>query len=1194
MSNLADSLYKVISNEANNQLSQYQADKTISGEIFSIVDAAKGEYKVRYQDGVWSAFSQGKTKYKIGDNVLVKIPLGDFSKTKYIEGYTYNSDIDTGNDASQIEESFSPDWSVIYEKNWTGEMGLIAYDGTEHKSEIVLFAADGETSDTVFQQYANRGTEFRISAEFMTTFIDAKTTGNYGLRLTFAMSKENSPEVTYTLDTTVFNGDPYRNSYWAPQTILLTVPKRYLTGLRKIVFFQEGFTDYDPQGNSTQPNIYCRNFKAEWIDIKDLTDASYYLTVATPQGMVFTDNYSSLTLQVKLMSGNESLMSKSSCSCFWYAEDPGILISDEDYEKVAGVGWRRIYKDQFDTITVSRSDCPAVTTNFKVVVIYNEDKILSKEISLINLKSQYDLYLDLINDTQLSIKDRKKDNITVTGQWYIELPDTTRAVISETRSTIIDLSKYLSYPWIKVYCKVYDGSAIVGVLNWTNYRSNEDEDLPNFVLQYEGDDVFHYDANGDIYDMSEYDDIEHILKCNIVSAQTESLTFTMKWLDSDKRPITTAQEPQDSMLRAIWVDNSDNSLHFKVRTRFYNTLTNNSVYVRLTSLDGSYVDYEKEITFLKDGDQGTNGTSYVCLIRPIVSIDNENKKLDKVAFKYKDGDWVNEQIPVKAFIYANGELINNNSNYTINYIWESKNIEIATAGAGIQHKINLKPTSYNTKCRYAAGTVRTNTGSIKYSPEKQTGFFIKVQADIKCDNQEKTSVYAYYPLDVIVGNIDLAKVEYIAPSYIKYSSSGVNPQYGNGQLSFAYNGTQGTIGSLSSKLNIWNNYLYPASHWIGDQFSVRMLKMNVKDSSTDYLLHSIFMYLNPYGNEAINSWDGTSISLADNKGIILAPQIGAGTKNDENEFSGVVMGKDSTQDKTGLYGYENGINTFALMEDGKAIFGTKKQITIDGENAQITGKNSGADNGQYMTINLVNLGNGTYAIQIGDKFLVDYEGNLTCTNAAVSGTVNASSGSFTGEINANSGKIGDCTIKNGKLEIKNANITDTIVAGAINLDTATITGTLNAENIDVANIKIKRANIDEKLTANEIDVDNLTVANAVNVTGTINANQINAGTLSADRINAGTLSWDKLIGFAPDTKLSDSNNYLKSLHVTNLYGAIGYLQTLQLVTSGTSGLEESGVLLKPNGIYSKTEDGGTSFLASWTDITSTTKTAIFG
>ena len=46
------------------EMSQYKADKTIEGVIFSVVNVVTGEYKVRYQDSVWSAFSQGKTKYK--------------------------------------------------------------------------------------------------------------------------------------------------------------------------------------------------------------------------------------------------------------------------------------------------------------------------------------------------------------------------------------------------------------------------------------------------------------------------------------------------------------------------------------------------------------------------------------------------------------------------------------------------------------------------------------------------------------------------------------------------------------------------------------------------------------------------------------------------------------------------------------------------------------------------------------------------------------------------------------------------------------------------------------------------------------------------------------------------------------------------------------------------------------------------
>ena len=1158
MSNLADNLYKVISDEANNQLSQYQADKTISGEIFSIVDAAKGEYKVRYQDGVWSAFSQGKTKYKIGDNVLVKIPLGDFSKTKYIEGYTYNSDIDTGNNASQIEESFSPDWSVIYEKDWSGEMGLIAYDGAEHKSEIVLFAADGETSDTVFQQYANRGTEFRISAEFMTTFIDAKTTGNYGLRLTFATSKEDSPEVTYTLDTTVFNGDPYRNSYWAPQTILLTVPKRYLTGLRKIVFFQEGFADYDPQGNSTQPNIYCRNFKAEWIDVKDLTDASYYLTVATPQGMVFTDNYPSLTLQAKLMSGSESLMSKSSCSCFWYAEDPGILIGSEGYEKVAGVGWRRVYKDQFDTITVSRSDCPAASTNFKVVVIYNEDKILSKEISLINLISQYDLYLDLTSDTILEVKDKKNDNVTVSGLWYIELPDTTRVATGDTKSSSLDLTPYLAYPWIKVYCNVYDGSTKVGVLNWTNYRSGEeDEDLPNFILQYTGDDVFHYDANGDIYDVSEYDDIEHILKCNIATSQADSLTFTMRWLDSNKQLITTEQELENSMMRSIWVDASDNSLHFKVRTKFYDTMVNNSVYVRLTALDGTYADYEKEISFLKDGDQGTNGTTYLCLIRPI-DLNSEVKRTDKVALRYVDGTWGTEQLAFKAFVYCNGDLIEQRSDkadFNISYTWQSRNTEIVTAGQGIYHKINIKPMENGGTDRYSNGGHYTRkTGTEVHTPEELGGFYVKVQVDIRYKTEDRVSVYAYYPIDVCIGELDLAAVTCQAPQYIKYSSSGVNPQYDSLPLAFKVGDEEGKVESLSSMLGIWEKYLMPASHYTGENNSAGLLKMYLENNETDYLLHSVFMYLNPYGNEAINSWDGTSITLDKDAGMILAPQIGAGSKNTLNQFSGVVMGKDSTQDKTGLYGYKDGVNTFALREDGKATFGTKGQITIDGENAQITGKNSGADNGQYMTINLVNIGNGTYAIQIGDgdKFHVDYDGNLTCKDANVAGTITATSGN-----------IGGCSIDGGVLKISEANIFNKLTANVI----------------DGSTLTVKSATIADSVSADWV------------YAGAVNADNITAGTLNADRINAGTLSWSKLDGLAPASKLSSSTAPLTELNVSNLTtNSIGCGTTIRIGGPGSS-VTIGGSTIELNA-------GGESVKGNWNDIingaTSTTKTAVFG
>ena len=645
----------------------------------------------------------------------------------------------------------------------------------------------------------------------------------------------------------------------------------------------------------------------------------------------------------------------------------------------------------------------------------------------------------------------------------------------------------------------------------------------------------------------------------------------MRWLDSDKKPITTEQDFKDSMMRSVWVDAGDNSLHFKVRTKFYEMLNNNTVYVRLTALDGTYVDYEKEISFLKDGDQGTNGTTYLCLIRPI-NLNSEVKRTDKVALRYADGAWGTDQIAFKAFVYCNGELIEqraDKTDFNISYTWQSRNVEIVTAGQGIYHKVNIKPMENGGTDRYFNGGQHTRPGDTALTPEEMGGFYIKVQVDVRYKTESKTSVYAYYPIDVCVGALDLAKVSYAAPQYIKYSSSGVNPQYDSEPLAFSYDGVDGKVESLSGFLGIWNNYLTPASHYTGENNSVGLLKMSMENNEVDYLLHSVFMYLNPYGNEAINSWDGTTVEINDDGGTILAPQIGAGTKNTSNQFSGVVMGKDPTQNKTGLYGYKDGINTFALTEDGKASFGTKGQITIDGENAQITGKNSGADDGQYMTINLVNRGDGTYAIQIGDKFLVDYKGNLVCTNANVAGTITATAGT-----------IGGCIIDADKgLQVDNAHITS-----------------VNAGSIKAGELK-----------------------SDVVYTGNITANQISGGTINADVVYAGQVyagNISNILGYDADGNPIYGNDKINwgylggpasklSLNSTNDLAIQGVLYTGKILSNGDisgvnanfTNVNAGEITFTSEGLTTKLYQDGLTYNGktySWADIAGGNVKAVFG
>jgi hypothetical protein len=94
----------------------------------------------------------------------------------------------------------------------------------------------------------------------------------------------------------------------------------------------------------------------------------------------------------------------------------------------------------------------------------------------------------------------------------------------------------------------------------------------------------------------------------------------------------------------------------------------------------------------------------------------------------------------------------------------------------------------------------------------------------------------------------------------------------------------------------------------------------------------INMMLNTYGLASLNAWDGQHIEVNEDGNYILAPQIGAGSKNSKNQFTGIVMGTAEVYDNvdnatkpsvfTGLLGYSEGKQSIGLdAETGKAVFG---------------------------------------------------------------------------------------------------------------------------------------------------------------------------------------------------------------------------------------------------------------------------------
>lgn len=163
----------------------------------------------------------------------------------------------------------------------------------------------------------------------------------------------------------------------------------------------------------------------------------------------------------------------------------------------------------------------------------------------------------------------------------------------------------------------------------------------------------------------------------------------------------------------------------------------------------------------------------------------------------------------------------------------------------------------------------------------------------------------------------------------------------------------------------------------------------------------------------------------------------------------------------------------------------------------------------------------------------------------------------------------------------------------------TSTVTQQGETISQIRQDLDKIDISGYVTFTDLKTSGSTTINGSNITtGYISANRISGGTIDADTINVNNLNASNLTkGLINANRISDASNYLANLYATNVYTAVNYAQTVQLVNSGSSGLENYGTLLKSNGVYIK-NGGSTTLLATWQQMadggTTTTKTAVFG
>ena len=256
---------------------------------------------------------------------------------------------------------------------------------------------------------------------------------------------------------------------------------------------------------------------------------------------------------------------------------------------------------------------------------------------------------------------------------------------------------------------------------------------------------------------------------------------------------------------------------------------------------------------------------------------------------------------------------------------------------------------------------------------KSLSFLTTVNDSIKRYNNQVNTVYTNYYEQLNDNFIDLVSVvQQVVNALNSYTSNSkwnalVSSYHGISEQVYLYSGLWTNLKTYINSLSGDNTYSYdkvisnvlkPMKIAL-DSFknisyndnidtlnnSVTSLRTSLTEyqsmqlpSSTQHYAHikPIIMLFNRYEMSNINGWDGNKTQVED--GYILSPQVGAGKKDNSNQFTGIVMGVKQTDVKTnnnqriGMFGFHKGVQSLFLnAEDGSAILGKSGagQIIID-------------------------------------------------------------------------------------------------------------------------------------------------------------------------------------------------------------------------------------------------------------------------
>lgn len=935
----------------------------------NIVDASQrnnGEYRVSNGTATFIAYSEN-TEYRENQTVYVKIPQGDYNNDKIITGrkkdkdsaepYIYHNPIDTVLD---ITGNINPN---------DKQFGLIAND--INQSVQVL--------DLHFNKPYYNFERLAIRAGFRSWLSDLNCVrGDYGLKLEIEFKPQsidstaaaNNYKKTLYLNTSDMIGDVYSFDNFFQQSKVFDISQEAGIVAIKGWFYQDS-NFIDASGNRIpyldefeQPilsNLFVNgieiilgydytNYNQEFVKLFTFSNTIYGPNRPNDQKTVelkwvhIEDNGNRVVMKPEV-DGNYEIR--------WYRYELGSP-SDDSY---SGVFYKRI-----NPVSGKAWNEGAATKSFTCV--FTPDSAANEEEKI--------KAVILFGDEP---KIYRSDVLTFTNNSQILNVPTLDAV----RAVNLECDDY-SYGNYYVYD---EGNGL----------------LPNFVKIQERRVVcsFNLSATGETHnDFSDLSPTDSIIwkfpNKNTMLIVDESQIFNY----SDNRSIVHDDDDgyttitTNNLNIGVLINNKP-TLKYSIKS-YYSAAADNNIITCVIKKGG--VEYTGLLTF-SFGQAGTTGTDYT-LVLELYKAGTDGKitseQVNSVTINETNR---NNSYYIKGYIYDSSNnlvKINNSMKAYLNYFgYDDSNFPLSMSSPSAEGGTMFK--SDDGYSFYSRFQFWDNSSSSARIISLNHIIILKVQVSGWGDYD----LQAYLPIPLRDKN---QCTHIIGADKVIYSTSG-NPSYYKNPYEI-FNGLDKISGvewksfySKDSNGKEEDTVFLPTIELKNNEYRLKPKSLYI-DGLKPYAVQAIYnnqviwtqpilIIQNEYFSSTINKWDG-ALKIDDSGNYILSKMIGAGKKNSSNQFSGVLMGDwgNNTNDsylQTGLFGFQNGVMTYAFKDDGTGFIGPGKgRIEFDGtkgiiKSADYKIKDGVPIAGLYLDLQLGNIyaQNGNFADSINIKYTSNTE-----------------------------------------------------------------------------------------------------------------------------------------------------------------------------------------------------------------------------